>query len=312
GARRVRLRWRFADGSEALGRPRLELPRLEGAAAGPTAWSVEVPAGFQAGAADGGEAGVAGSAELDLRRAEAQLRLSAVLADRARGGATDPAAQLALAQKRFYHFCRHAEHSLTLAAAEGRDIEPLRERLRQLHEENRRLAAGHGFEPARAEAERQARAGTLVTLPQAPARAGTAGPGTHPAAAETLPRGTPIYWQAEPGAEAPRPHLAAASVQELRRSVAATGLLLVVCLAVWVLARFAGLVDWARTFWPEQIALLGCLAWQTFGPSLGILFFILLGVCARLIYLGQWALARLRRRASVEPAPADGSGTAAV
>ena len=46
GARRVRIRWRYESGKEAIDRPVLALPRLEGASAGPTAWTVDVPAGW--------------------------------------------------------------------------------------------------------------------------------------------------------------------------------------------------------------------------------------------------------------------------
>ena len=48
GARRVRLRWAFDPDSEPLDRPRLQRPRLRGAADGPVVWTVHVPTGYAA------------------------------------------------------------------------------------------------------------------------------------------------------------------------------------------------------------------------------------------------------------------------
>ncbi|HEX5272211.1 MAG TPA: hypothetical protein VFW33_17060, partial [Gemmataceae bacterium] len=116
GARRVRLRWAFDPDMEPLDRPRLQRPRPRGASDGPVVWTVHVPAEHVASLGAEGERGRSapcGPAAADLARAEAQYRLSAALAEVP--GAPQEAA-LALAQRRFYQFCRHAEAARLLAA----------------------------------------------------------------------------------------------------------------------------------------------------------------------------------------------------
>ena len=59
-------------------------------------------------------------------------------------------------------------------------------------------------------------------------------------------------------------------------------------------------------FWPEQVALLGCLGWQTYGPALPLLLLVAVGVSARLLFLGRRLLAVLHRP---PPDPSRASGT---
>jgi hypothetical protein len=94
--------------------------------------------------------------------------------------------------------------------------------------------------------------------------------------------------------------------QQIRRALAASVLLAVVLVAAWVLAQFPGIRAWLRLLWPEQIILLGCLLWQALGPHMLLAFLILLGVCARLLYLGQWLLRRFRSRVLAVPEGAAG------
>ncbi len=73
--------------------------------------------------------------------------------------------------------------------------------------------------------------------------------------------------------------------------------LAVLLLAVWALAHYPGVLAWVRAFWPEQLALLGCLGWQTYGPALPLLLLVVVGVSARLLFLGRRLLALLHRPA---------------
>ena len=79
-------------------------------------------------------------------------------------------------------------------------------------------------------------------------------------------------------------------------------LLAVLLLAVWWLAHFPGVLAWVRAFWPEQLALLGCLGWQTYGPALPLLLLVAVGVSARLLFLGRRLLVAAAP-AAVRPEP---------
>lgn len=304
GARCVRLRWAFDPQAEPLDRPRLQRPQLPGADEGPVAWTVQVPADYAASfPADEprGRTVPSGPAALDLARAEAQYRLSASLAE---GAGAAPAA-LALAQRRFYQFCRYAESGrlLTGHGAGGANLrgQGFDEALRELKEKNRQLADKHKFEELRAKAEREAaEAGPLALVPAAPddlpelAGVGMVqAPGPR---GDPLPeRGTPLRWQTGPEADAPRLLLTPRGEQQAKRAAGASLLLAVLLVLVWALAHFPGVLAWVRAFWPEQVALLGCLGWQTYGPALPLLLLIVLGVSARLLFLGRRLLALLHR-----------------
>jgi len=305
GACCVRLRWAFDPEDEPLDRPRLQRPRLRGAEDGPVTWTVHVPADYVS--SFGSEEGrtrltPSGPATLDLARAEAQYRLCASLAQ---GPGDPPPAALALAQRRFYQFCRYAEAGRVLAGSgaapanlQGQNFD---EWLQDLREKNRRLARDHNFEELRARAEGEA--------PEVPPLAlGPAEPGELPELAgvgvaqapgprgDPLPeRGTPLRWQTGPEVDAPHLLLAPLSDQQTRRAARVSVLLAVLLLVVWALAYFPGVLAWVRAFWPEQVALLGCLGWQTYGPALPLLLLIALGVSARLLFLGRRLLALLHR-----------------
>ncbi len=306
GARRVRLRWEFDAGAEALERPRLERPEFPGVADGPVAWSLHVPADY---AASVGAAGLtpSGGAGLDLARAEAQQRLSAALVEAARGGPVPPA--LAALQQRFYRLCRYAAAARAASRLEpavspdGKDFEDW---LEDMRERNRELARGHDFEGLRAEAERQARAAPpAVPGADVPELAGvgmTQAPGPR---GDLLPAsGAPLSWLG--GAAAPAPRVVLTSLQEARtrRALGTSALLGLLLLAVWVLSRYPAGLARARAFWPEELVLLGLLGWQTYGPAWPFAFLVVLGVVARLTHLGRALLARVQRPVA---APAGGA-----
>jgi hypothetical protein len=311
GARCVRLRWAFDPEAESLDRPRLQRPRLRDAVDGPVVWTVHVPADYAASFGPGegrGRVVPSGPAAVDLARAEAQYRLSASLAE---GPGATQAAALALAQRRFYQFCRYAEAGRLLTASgagalnlQGQGFDAW---LQELREKNGSLARGHNFEEVREKAEREAaEAAPLALEPSAagelPELAGVGmvqAPGPR---GDPLPeRGAPLRWQTGPEADAPRLLVAPLSDRQTMRAAGASLLLAVLLVLVWALAHFPGAVAWVRAFWPEQVALLGCLGWQTYGPALPLLFLIVLGVTARLLFLGRRLLALLQRP------PSDGS-----
>ncbi|HXG11796.1 MAG TPA: hypothetical protein VNK04_18720 [Gemmataceae bacterium] len=346
GVRAVRLRWVFDPEAERLDQPRLDRPRLEGVTEGPSLWTVHVPAGYRVSLDPESRSWMTGASKtqpqppqpqpvsgagLDVARAEAFFRLSAHLVGQGRGADR----QLAIAQRRFYEYCRYAEQGLAsaqalLAAASGpgglaSPLEELHEsnqeaarRLQELFRQNRELAQKHGFEDLRAGAERQARApepagshrplappepaGSHRPLAPPPPRtmfpvpAGGDGERIAGPRGGTLPeRGVPLHWQGDPETPAPRLRLTLAQAGQTRQALAASLLLLVLLVVAWVVAHFPGIFAWVRAFWPEQMALLGCIGWQTLGPNLVVVFLILLGVCARLVVLVQAALALLRR-----------------
>jgi hypothetical protein len=286
GAHRLGLRWAFDPTLESLDRPKLEPPKLEGVGEGPAVWTVAIPPGFHAGESKPGAAlGAAGAADLDLRRAAAELQLGTVLAERAREG-TDGAlaAQFRASQGRFDRFCGRAEKLLVEA---GSAFPPA---LPELREKNRQLTKAPGV------AKLLPRDGGL------PAEQG-AEVESHP-----LPGGgSPAYWDTAARAPVPRLRLVASQAGQLRDALPASLGIGAALLAAWGLSRFPRLVAWVLVFWPEQMALLGCLGWVGFGPSWAWLFLLLLGVGGRLASLGRWFLALVRQPAPA-PAPA-GSGS---
>jgi hypothetical protein len=316
GARRVRLRWAYDPDAEPLDRPRLQRPRLRGATDSPVVWTVHVPAEYSASPGAVEERGrmvPLGPAAADLARAEAQYRLSAALAE---GPGAPQEAALALAQRRFHQFCRHAEAARLLSGNPAGPVnlqgQNLDDWLQELRDKDARLAVAHKFEKVREQAERDAAEGAPLALEPAspgelPQLAGVGmvqAPGPR---GDPLPeRGTPLRWQTGPETDAPRLLLTARIEQQAKRSVGLTVLLAVLLLAVWALAHFPGVLAWVRAFWPEQVALLGCLGWQAYGPALPLLLLVVAGVSARLLFLGRRLLALLHRP---PPDPSRGSGT---
>ena len=184
--------------------------------------------------------------------------------------------------------------------------------MRELRDKDRELARLHKFEDVRARAEREAVEAAPLALE--PATAGElpqlAGVGMVQAPSprgDPLPeRGTPLRWQTGPETDAPRLLLAPLGEQQAKRAVGLSVLLATLLLAAWALAHFPGVLAWVRAFWPEQLALLGCLGWQTYGPALPLLLLVVVGVSARLLFLGRRLLALLHRPA---PDPSHGGST---
>jgi hypothetical protein len=320
GGRRLRLRWAF-DGDGGPEHPRLHMPYLDGVDDGPTAWTVHVPAGYRP--APAGEtlgqprrtAVPASAAGLELRRAACHYQLSAILASKLRAGDSAVLASLASAQRRFYNACRNAEQNLAMldvGGDAGPDGQLLGEWVGTMREENRQLARQHGFESLRAEAERQAQIQSRALSAEtdlsdrAPAEgaeaAGIAGRlGAWPD--DFLPqRGTPLYWQGAAGAASPRLQLNPIHARSTQRALGLSVAWLILLTAIGIAARLPNVRAWFRLFWPEQVALLGCLIWQAFGPNILLLFLIVTGICGRVILLTHRLLRWARRSTSLPPA----------
>jgi hypothetical protein len=83
-----------------------------------------------------------------------------------------------------------------------------------------------------------------------------------------------------------------------RQALAATGLLLLGLLLVWVLSAFPSALEAARRFWPEQVIVLGLVGLQALGPTWPAALLLAVGAAARLLLLG----AALWRRLPPRPA----------
>jgi hypothetical protein len=314
GARAVRFRWVYQDGLEPVARPNLERPRLDAVAEDLTGWTVHVPAGYHL-VSSGSPARPAGAAERELLRAYAQLLLSRALVERMGGSTGGPAAaQLPAVQERFYRACRLAESWLALPgeprAGAGPQGQSLADWLQELKAANSSLARQYSFERVRAHAEQQGMASAAQ-----PAVGDEPLPGPGPGQWATGPsdplteRGTPTYWWAAAAAAPPSLSLRAEWVQQLRRSLAATGLMLLLAASAWGLAQRPRAVAWFRALWPEQLALLGWVGWAGFGLSWPAALFVLLGLGSRLFLLGRWGLAYLLRPAPAAAASGSASGS---
>lgn len=313
GARCVRLRWDFPDGAETLARPRLERPRFREASEGPVAWALHGPADYSAlVTASSPRPQIASSAAgLDLARAEAQYRLSAQVAETARGS---PSAvpTLAILQQRFYRLCRYAAAARAASrheAATSLDGLAFDDWLQSLRDRNRELARTSGFEEVRAEAERLARSaptasGVGTELPE------LAGVGMLQASGprgDLLPaRGTPVYWLSAAETAAPQVSLTALAEVRTKRALGVSALFGVLLLAVWGLSRYPPVRAWARLFWPEELVLLALVGWQTYGPAWPLALLAFCGIAARLWSLLKAGVALLHRAAPAAASSASG------
>jgi hypothetical protein len=298
GPRVLRLRWVFEAGSEMLASPRLEAPRFKGLAEPAVVWRVDVPAGYRLNpprrAGDG--ALPVGPAAAELARAEGQLRLLALLAERLRADPSGAAAaQFAAAQKQFAAHSRHAAN--LLAAPGGPGAGPggksPSDWLQDLRRRHGRLPRGQGAEGgggagAKPAAEAEA-ARSFFALPE---------------------RGLPSFWYGSGPGQAPEVALTALAQDRWRASASATELLLIGLVGVWVLSYLPRALRWVWRLLPEQVVLLGWLGTQAFGLSpLGALL-ILGGVCARVGLLCVWVQDRLRGRGPDETPTASGFNSA--
>jgi hypothetical protein len=299
GPRVLRMRWRFEPHAEPFNEPNLEGAHFEGVAVPAAVWTVHVPAGFAAKAM--GQAGTVAvdRVELELHRAEALQKLSALLGSELDGSPESSGkTRLAELQSSFFAHLRRAEYQAALADAGGTDKgSPPRAsqvRLQRLLKANEQEAAAHHFEPIRADAEKHQDGAadwdvSLFALPK---------------------RGTPTYWVSGPSGGPPHVRLAAAAARRVRERLSLSALLLIFLCGLLVLAHLPRVTAWVRSFWPEQLLVLAWLGFTAFGVSpLGVLL-VVVGVGARLVLLLAWLHTR-RQRPDAAVAPS-GSGALPV
>jgi hypothetical protein len=297
GIHHLRLSWVFDDGAEPFERPHLEGLKLEGGSEFPTLWTVRTPSGYQL-TSSLAVAETSSAAAHELHRAETQLQLSTLLAERMRGSGDEAARlQLLAAQERFYRACHFARYQTDATPA-------LESQRKELLGQNRQLAQTHGFDALRSQAEQQVHdqpAGS-ETVPGADRLARTRG--------DLLPKqGIATYWLV-PTPDAALPlTLVDLNERQTRQAVFASWLLAGTLLGGWVLSFFTRVVAWIKFFWPEQMASLGLVAWGIFGLNWVSIFLILVGIGGRFFVLTEGVIRRLHRAKPAQAA--EGSGLVA-
>jgi hypothetical protein len=295
GVRVLRLRWVFED--EGLEQPLLQAPVFKDVTPPPVLWTVHAPPGHRLGKEPGpaparGQASTprpVGSAARELALAEAELRVSGLLAEHWQGDEGGTRA-LEAAQRRFAWHCRVAAYLLAMQAdapgERGPRGQSLADWLEELRRQNGQLTRQPAFEPLRGQGEQEVAA--VVTRP----------------APLTLPgRGTPHYWQG-PSDEAPRLRLTPLAEEKTRQALGATLLLAAGLAAVGLLAYLKRVAAVLRQLLPEQLVLLAAVGWLLFGGSLVAVLLLALGLGSRLLLL-TWAVQRWWQRRA--PAAADAS-----
>jgi hypothetical protein len=293
GVRRVQLRW-VVEGEQWVDRPNLRPPAVVGARGGRTLWTVHVPAGWQLREAGAGATLEAPDrvAVRELARAGVQLEISRGLAGRMSEAGN--VGRLTAAQRRFYLGCRRASQALEAGAGRATDLGPrgqgLGAWLEELRQQNRELAQHGGFEPVRKEAERLVKEGVV----SAEARGAD-----EPILAE---QGTPFSWQTGPGEAEPVVRLVPEGDRQTRRALVVSAQWLALLGLVWLVSLSPHLRGLARWLWPEQLILVGLLGWHLAGPTALALFLVALGVCGRVLVVGNWLRGWLRPAAGGAPA----------
>ncbi len=279
GVRQVRLRFRYESGAEPQGgawggdnppptpplRPLLETPQLEGARPETTLWTVLAPEGFTL--RNWGplslRTGPIRSVRLLLERAAALEKRLQDLPEKTRKSER----QAALG--RLARLCQLAEHQLELA---GR-------------------SAGHD---SRQEAQEQALSGRVADLRSRLRREG--GDSVPPIAEKQSPAfdpepfqaGIPYQGIASGEREVPQVALLSERTRQNQLSLAASVEWLSILVLVWILTVVPYLPSLARLLWPEQLLLLAGGLWLLGSSLLLVSSFLVLGLLARLVLLGQW------------------------
>jgi hypothetical protein len=233
-----------------------------------------------------------------LVRAEAQVRLSSILAELAQRGVPSHTAQLTAAQDRFYQYCRFAEYDIDRATADSQSDRQakldLLKRLRTLKDRNKEVATTLGFEKSRTEAEQQGPLGqksksdALNTLVLDRSFGGA---------------GTPFYATADSSTSLPKLKLVTARHQRIHHAWVSSSVIFIVMTGLWFLSFFPRVLQALSWYWPEVVLVLGCSGWFLVGPHSGFALFALVGAGGRLFRLGRGAINLANRlgRTSMSP-----------
>jgi hypothetical protein len=317
GVHSVRLSWMFSDDAEPVDRPNLARPWLESKnpsrSRATSLWTVHVPTGYQIRRANfpRGNGRRHSAPGQDLYRAAAQFRLSSFLVKRLQKGDDARAArQLLNSQERFAWYCRQAEHALAQPGHATMDTGPNQQSLGDwlglLRRENLALTRQEPLAGIRVRAEARARARLQ------PPGFEAVPPGETPA---TIPeidipeRGRPAYWQGEDGRDPPRLVLSTGLQQQRWWALVGSGMLLLVLVAGWILSYFPTLMQALQKTWPEQVMLLGLLAWVVCALPLAGIPLVSFGLAARIYFLARRALNLISRAAPIESSPESGATT---
>jgi hypothetical protein len=281
GISRLWLRWEYDSDAEAFEQPRLDQPHMEGVVDGPSIWTVNIPPSLEIDVLVDSLA----RGRIDLVRAEAQVRLSSILAELAQRGVPSHTAQLTAAQYRFYQYCRFTEYEIDRATAESQSNRQakldLLKRLRTLKDRNKEVATTLGFEKSRTEAEQQ----------------GPLGQKSKSDASNTLVldrafggAGTPFNANADSSTSLPKLKLVTARHQRIQRAWLSSSVIFIVLAGLWFLSFFPRVLQSASWYWPELFVVLGCSGWFLVGPYPGFALVALVGAGGRLFRLGRGAI----------------------
>jgi hypothetical protein len=106
--------------------------------------------------------------------------------------------------------------------------------------------------------------------------------------------------------------MAARENQDVTRKVAIAGILVMILVVVGILCSLPKAAPMLRVLWPEQVVLLGLVAWVAAGPNWLAVGLAGVGVVARLILFAQWSRtspspSAIALRAGEGAAPEDGA-----
>ncbi|MFL5241343.1 MAG: hypothetical protein ACJ8FY_04490 [Gemmataceae bacterium] len=286
GISRIWLRWQYAAAAESLEKPRLDQPHMEGVVDGPAVWTGTVPPNIE----KDGPADPLAPGRTDLARAEAQARLTSILAESAQRGTPSNTPHLSVAQNRFYRYCRFAEYEINQPAFDGEPFRQARSdllsRLKALKDRNKLIATTLGFEKIRAEAEelfpigQKAKSDAPIGLLSDRSLGGA---------------GTPFYAVGDTPTSLPELKLVTVREERTLRAWINSVVIVLALTALWLLSFFPGILRVLSRFWPEVILVVGSVGWFLVGPYPGFALVALFGAGGRLLALGHGAV-RLAKR----------------
>lgn len=267
----VRVRWEYAAGIETATRPRRTKPRLPGCEVLDSRARVRVPAGYRLTLPRPPLIATEAEGLYDLARS-AQHE-SAWLAT---SGETSSGSALPAAQRRFVANLRRLEASAdALAAVDGPDPAPLRDRAERLRHDNEEAARRLGYEPVRRAAATAMLLDTAGSVAFAPLRPGAT-----------------YAWSDEATETTGALPVRGLLDGELAERRTVSELLLLSAISLLLLSALRSGLALARLLWPEALAGLALAGALTWGPSVPAALLLAIAAAGRLL----WIARRTRRR----------------
>jgi hypothetical protein len=284
-ASQIRLSWKYAEGAESLERPRLELPTMADTADGPTLWTAGIPSDMEILELPKNKAD---RAHVELQRAGSLLQLATALAEAPSFDADGQAQQYKAIQEQFYEACLavgdEIDQPVSKSGVENRLSRDLDIRLQMLLEQNKQIASRLGLDQIRTEAEKQVREGKTST-----AETGSLYESTF------VGLGKPLFMIADDAKATPVIRLRSISQSQTNQAWISTLIGGALIIGIWLVSFFPRLVEGITRFWPEQLALLGCLGYLAFGNQAVFLGLFLMGLAIRLFLIARRCLDWVRR-----------------